>query len=357
MSDSQDKSEQATPFKQAEARKKGQVAKSQELLTFAMLLVFVLSFAMLAQPLASALLHESRYWLLHADVLAASLGQLPTAIGLSLQPIVHLLLPLAVALMLVGILVNLLFSGPTLSFTPLSPDGKRLSPLAGFKRIFSRRLLVDLLKTLIKGALFALVLYHLLFSLLPVLLSGAGLLPAMLPVSGKQLFMQLAFALLLVMAAAAVFDAWYARREHARQLRMSKQDVREEHHRREGNPEVRAQRRRAQSELVRKLQALGQVRHADVVVVNPTHYAIALQYRPGSMPAPKVLAKGRGVLARRIRQLAQQHAVPIWTGPALARQLFAQADLDAAIPEAAQEGVAQVYRWVISRPGNQVVSP
>lgn len=354
--DQQEKSEQATPFKLDEARKKGQVARSQELLSFMMLLSFLLVLSAIVGELCGVLATHAHWWLGNAATLGKDWGNLLAQGSHSLRQLLDTLMPLVGALVLVAILTNLVFNGPVFSLAPLKPDFKRLHPVQGLKRMFSRRMLVELLKVLAKGMLFSLVLYYLFRSLLPALLDLATLAPLALPPAMQDLLLQVGFAVLVVMAAAMLFDIWYARRDFARQMRMSRREVKDEHRRREGDPEIRSRRRQTQQELLQKAAALGKVREADVIVTNPTHYAIALQYRPASMRAPVVVAMGRGLLALRIRSLARKHQVPVLRRPALARSLHALARLDAAIPDITQNEVAQVYRWIISLPGNKVMT-
>lgn len=357
MSDQQDKSEEATPYKLEEARKKGQVPRSPDLLSFAMILTFLMVFSAIAAPLASVIAAHTHWWLGNAGQLGTSFGYLGEQGAYSVRQVVYAFLPLIGALVLVAVLTNLLFSGPVFSAFVIKPDFKRLNPIQGLKRIFSRRMFVELLKVLVKGGLFALVLYYLFQSLLPRLLGMATVSPMELPLAGKQLLMQLGFTVLSIMAAAALFDVWYSRREFGRQMRMSKRETKDEHKRREGDPEVRSKRKGIQQDLLKKASALGQVKDADVIITNPTHYAVALQYRPATMLAPRVLAIGRGFHALRICQMARKHQVPILRRPPLARTLHALARVDSAIPDITQSDVARVYRWVIALPGNKVLSP
>lgn len=356
MSDQQDKSEEATPHKLEEARKKGQVPRSQDLLSLVMVLTFLAVFSATAYQLAGVIAAHTHWWLGNAGQLGSGWGYLGEQGGYSLRQITYALLPLIAALVLVAVLTNLIFSGPVFSTTALKPDFKRLNPVAGLKRVFSRRMFVELIKVLVKGLLFTLVLYYLFQSLMPQLLSLATISPLSLPQTGKQLLMQLGFTLLTVMAAAALFDIWYSRREFSRQMRMSKRELTDEHRRREGDPHIRSKRKGIQQELMSKAAALGQVKDADVIITNPTHYAVALQYRPVSMRAPVVLAMGRGLQARRICQVARQHGVPVLRRPPLARALHALARVDAAIPDITQTDVARVYRWIIALPGNKVLA-
>ncbi len=355
--DQQEKSEQATPFKLDEARKKGQVARSPELLSFMMLLSFLFVISATVRELCGVIATHSHWWLGNAASLGQDWGNASAQGSHSLRHLLDALMPLLGALVLVAILTNLIFNGPVFSLIPIKPDFKRLHPVQGLKRMFSRRMLVELLKVLAKGVLFSLALYYLFLGLLRELLDLATLAPLALPPAMHGLLMQVGFAVLMVMAAAMLFDIWYSRRDFARQMRMSRREVKDEHRRREGDPEVRSRRRQSQQELLQKTAALGKVKDADVIITNPTHYAVALQYRPASMRAPVVVAMGRGLLALRIRGLARKHQVPVLRRPGLARSLHALAQLDAAIPDITQDEVARVYRWIISVPGNKVMTP
>lgn len=356
MSDQQDKTEQATPFKLEEARKKGQVARSPELLTFVMVLAFLVVFSGSVYQLAAVLHLHAHWWLGHADQIASSWGYLVGQGGASLRPLFYALMPLVAALMLMAVLTNLIFNGPVFSLAPIKPDFKRLNPIAGLKRMFSRKMFVELMKVLVKGVLFGLVLYAMAKTLAPRLLELAFISPLSLPEMGKSLLLRLGFAILLVMALAALFDMWYSRKDFGRQMRMSQREVKDEHKRREGDPHVRAKRKQAQQELLRKASTVSKAGDADVVVTNPTHYAVALQYRPATMQAPIVLAMGRGFLAQRIISEARRKGVPVLRRPPLARLLHSMAVLNAPIPEVTQIDVARVYRWILAIPGNKVMT-
>lgn len=356
MTDTQDRSERASPYKLDEARKKGQVARSPEMQSFVMIATFLAVFAASAWGVARVIAEHAFWWLGQADQLGRHPGYLMSQVQHSSSQIVSALLPLFGALFCMAISGNLLVNGFVMSAEPLKPDFQRLNPVAGLRRMWSRRVLVETVKILAKGLMFALAFYYLLQGLMPRLLHTATLSLVSLPEVGRQLLITMGYALLLVMAAAAVFDFWYTRQEFARQMRMSLREVKEEYKHREGDPQIRAKQKSAQQSLLRKSAALSAVGNADVIVTNPTHYAVALQYRPASMVSPVVLAMGRGQLAHRIMALARQQGVPILRRPALARLLHALGDVDQPIPLASQADVASVYRWVIAIPGNKVLT-
>lgn len=355
MSDQQDKSEQASPFKQQEARRKGQVPRSQDFLTCAMLIAFFASFSAGIHRLAATIAAHGHWWLGHAAQLRSQWGALADEASFSVHEICSALLPLLAALVVTAVVANLLFSGPVFSLAPIKPDFKRLHPVAGLKKIFSKKMLVEFFKVLIKGGLFAITLYVVGRGQVQAILNMVNVAPSAVGDAAEHLFMRLGLSLVAVMLVVALFDMWFARRDYAQQLRMSKREVKDEYRRREGDPEIRSRRRGIQQQLLKKAQALGKVREADVVVVNPVHYSVALQYRPSLMRAPIVIAAGRGVQAWRINQVARRHGVPILRRPPLARALHALARTGAAVPPSTQDDVAKVYRWVIALPGNKVL--
>ncbi|MEH6541748.1 EscU/YscU/HrcU family type III secretion system export apparatus switch protein [Halopseudomonas sp.] len=356
MADQQEKTEEASSFKLQEARKKGQVARSQELLSFAMVFAFVIAFSATAGSVATVVATHTHWWLLNANNLAVGWGGAFAQGGASLARLAYAFSPVVAALVVVAILTNLIFNGPVFSSAPLKPDFKRLNPIQGLKKIFSRRMLVDLLKVLIKGLLFGVALYAAFESILGPVLDLGTLSPRALPEVAKNLFVKIGIAILVVMAIAALFDIWYSRKEFGRQMRMSKHEQKEEYRRREGDPEIRSRRKAAQQEMMKNASALGSVKDADVVIVNPTHFAVALQFRPSVMNAPVVLAMGRDAFAKKICEVARGNRVPIMHRPPLARALHALSSVGGPIPDVMQRDVAKVYRWVIALPGNKVVN-
>lgn len=356
MSDAQEKTEEASQHKLDESRKKGMVPHSADLMSLAVLAAFLLALAATGAGVARTLAVHSRWWLENAALLAVSPGQMLGAGGFSLQAVLYALLPMVAAIVLLAILMNLLFSGFVFSTQPLKPDFKRLHPKQGLKKIFSRRMLIELAKVLVKGLLFAAVLYLLAQQLVHQLLAqplGAAM---ALPAQFSVLLVRVGVAALAVMAVAAALDMWLSRKEFARQMRMSRHETKEEHKHREGDPEIKARRRSAQQSLLQKLVALAKVKDADVILTNPTHVAVALQFRSKHMAVPVVLSLGKGMLAAQICRLARRHRVPILQRPPLARALYRHGGLNHPIPLQTENEVVDVYRWVVAQPGNKVMA-
>ena len=163
-------------------------------------------------------------------------------------------------------------------------------------------------------------------------------------------------AMLIVFLISAIFDLWYSKLDFSKQMKMSQRDVKDEHKKREGNPEVKAKIKRNQSELLAKLSNVQNIKDADVILTNPTHVAVALKYRPNSMAVPIVLTKGRGMIAKIITRQARKHNIPIMRKITLARALERKVKVGAPVSNEEHQEVAKIYNWVVSLPNNKVFS-
>lgn len=337
-----DRSEPASPFKQQEARRRGSVAKSLELNSlFAVLallvVVYLRGLAMVRQQLQldAGLLSQAHQ--LSFDAMAVA-RWLPALLLAALE----LVLPLFLLVVVVAILGTMVQTGPVFSLHPLKPDVDRLNPVSGLKRLFSLKLLFELGKSLVKLALFAGVIYLLLRQLLPQLMALLLTDPQAYLRLGHGWVSGIIFKLTLVLALVALVDVAYTRWSFADKLKMSRREVKQELKQREGDPQVRARIRELQRELVKRAKAIRRLPEADVLITNPTHLAVALVYRRDTMAAPQVLAKGAGEFAAHMRTLATRHRVPVIENPPLARELFAQVDIDQPVPEQAFPRVARI---------------
>lgn len=349
----QDKSEQATPYKLAEARRRGQVSKSPEVTTLVLLAGFTVILLATCDNIAHAFVQRSRWILLQAGNVQINRLNIVDWLSHAAAPICFALSPLLIALLVLAILVNIVQTGPILSSEPLKPDFTRLNPVTGLKRLFSIRVAFEIFKTLCKLGIAALTVYVGTRYYLNRIRTFATLDTAHVPPVVMHLLGTVAFTLLALFALVAALDVFFTRFEYGKKMRMSRRELKDEHRRREGDPEIRSRRRRLQQEHLKRARATRRVRDADVIIVNPTHYAVALKYEPLTMPAPRVLALGAGHLAARIRQLALRHSVPIVRNPRLARALFKQCTLDGFIPAASYSDVAPLYRWLRSLPIDQ----
>lgn len=341
----QDRSEAATPFKLQEARKRGSVAKSVD--TSALLVLataaFVLHFS--ASGIVDRQLGMYAGLLSGAHGMSFALDDIPVYLVRILSECLLTLLPLLLPVVGIALLGNFVQTGPVFSFFPLKPDLDRINPVSGFRRLFSMRLLVEGVKTVIKCALFAAVLYAVVVDALPVLLQTLSM-PA--PAAARVLHSgasTLVFRLTLVLLLIAAIDAVYSRWDFSKRMRMSRRDIRDEIKRREGDPRVKSRLRELQREAVKRAASLGRVKDADVLITNPVHLAVAIRYARAEQDAPVVVAKGAGFLAARMRAVARRHRVPVMENRRLARALFHRVALDRAVPAEHYVAIARILLW------------
>jgi flagellar biosynthetic protein FlhB len=347
MSDEgQDKSQAATPHKLREAQKRGQVAKSLEA-NYAAILAVLAGVCFAAGPamgqrvlgLAQRTFNQAGRSDWASDNIASWLAQL---LGAGIEA----LLPLLLALALAAIAVNVAQVGGVFSFDPVTPDFTKLNPAKGFERLFSLRLLYDALRSVMKLTLLSLVAYGAVNHVMPDLLK-LGYIDAR---SHAALVMgdvgALLFKLFLAVLLIALIDLIYTRWDFAKKMRMSHRDITDEHKQKEGDPRIRSRLRQLRNEMLKQARSVRKVPEADVLITNPTHLAIALSYRHGEMPAPKLLAKGSGELALRMRTIAREHNIPVVENKPLARALFKRGDADQYVPEDLYPRVAKILIWV-----------
>jgi flagellar biosynthetic protein FlhB len=333
----EERTEQATPRKRQEARRKGQVARSAEVNAACIFLAFVLVMPLVLRWSGERLLLTVQHGLMAAGTLRPSEAVLWSALAL-LTPIMGLAL-------LTAFVVNLIQVGFTLSPYPLQPDLNRIDPVKGFQRLFSLRALVELLKALLKFGLIAFVAWRTLQSELDELMATARMpLPdALAPIGNTLYLVGLRVGILWLFL--ALLDYLYQRWEFEKSLRMSRYELKEEFRQTEGDPHVRVRQRQRMQQIARA-RMIQDVRRADVVITNPVTYAVALRYDRASMRAPRVMAKGRGWLAERIREEALRWHVPIVPNPPLARSLYTQVEVGQEIPVALYQAVAEVLAYV-----------
>lgn len=342
---SQEKTEQPTPKRLREAREKGQVANSRDLNTTLVLLGGAGALLVMGGPMIARIEELFRRSLvLERDVIFDP-GQLHVLLELRITEAIVTLLPLFVVLMAVAVAGPIVMGGGRPSGKALAPKWNKLDPVKGLKRIFSWQGLMELGKTLAKFTLIAGIAALLLWQLSGALM-GLGFqgLDKGLAHAGHMVgwtFLMLAASLALIAMVDVPFQLW----NHQKQLRMTKQEIRDEFKETEGKPEVKSKIRQTQTEIARR-RMMAEVPKADVVVTNPTHYAVALRYDQQGMGAPRVVAKGADLVAAEIRELARSAHVPLFPAPPLARALYFSTKLDQEIPAGLYVAVAQVLAYV-----------
>jgi flagellar biosynthesis protein FlhB len=258
-----------------------------------------------------------------------------------------MMLPLFGTLAVVGVVGNMMQSGLILSFKPVIPDFSKVNPLSGLKRIIGKRSMMEFAKSLMKLGIVGFIVYQSFQDkyLQIVTLTGSDLRAAINEIGqvGLDILLKAGFALLAV----AALDYAYQRWEYMRNIRMTKQEVKEEVRQSEGDPHIRSKIRSQQRQMAarRMMQA---VPAADVILTNPTHLAVALQYRPESMNSPKVIAKGELLVAERIKKIAREHGVPVLENKPLAQALYKAVEIGQEIPPALYHAVAEVLAFIFS---------
>ncbi len=343
--DGQEKTEEATPKRLEEARQKGQVPRSRELTTMSMLLMAAVSMSVLGRHMVEQLgqiMHQSLeieraklfdHWAV-IDLFGSALGQA----GLVISPFLLVMLVTAFAAPIA--LGGWSFSAEALAFKP-----DKLNPLQGMKRIFAVRGLVELIKSLAKFMLIGSVGAGLLWHYLPELMGlGRESIETGLAHTGSILsksFIVLSASLLLIAAVDVPFQLW----DHAKNLKMTRQEVRDEHKNAEGKPEVKSRIRQMQRDIAQR-RMMEQIPKADVIITNPTHYAVALRYDAAKMCAPVVVAKGVELIASQIRTVAVANKVPLYEAPPLARALYYSTEINHEVPAGLYLAVAQILAYV-----------
>jgi len=348
--ESEDKSEQPTDRKLDNARKEGQVATSIEVRTWAGLMGTLVVVALMAGPLA----HDLNAVMLpfierpHAiDMSPGGLGRVLTDV--TIHTLLLLLIPLAL-LLVFGVVAVVAQNG--LMFVPkrIMPDFNKINPMKGLERLFSMNNLVEFLKSLFKVSTVGIVVFVVLSGRLDDYVGLAALdLPTILDYMRRQILHMMVIAMLLVTALAAA-DWAYQRWTFTQKMKMTKQEVKDEHKQTEGDPMIKGRLRNLRMQRARS-RMMSAVPGADVVVTNPTHYAVALKYDMETMGAPRLVAKGADLIAKRIRELAEEHKIPLVENPPLARALFATVDIDEEIPPEHYKAVAEVIGYVMKLKG------
>lgn len=342
--DSGEKTEEPTPHKLQEARKKGQVAKSKDLTSAILLMV---SFFMLRSS-------SVRIWESFTKFSYQIYNQIPLEFNQSvagailfevLKVIAVVLAPILGANFVTALVVELLQTGFMLSLGPLEPKLEKLNPIEGMKRYFTLKQYIDLLKSVLKMAVVILLIVGVLKEdFFYVIISSQLELWQVMGVTGG-IAMKIVTRVGLFYLCIAVFDYFYQKFEFTKSLKMSKKEIKDEYKRLEGDPLVKQRQRDTQRQMAQSRQ-MGAVPNADVVVTNPVHLAIAISYKPNEMKAPRVLAKGKRLVAQEIRRMATENQIPIIENPPLTRALFPLVDVDDEIPVEFYKAVAEILAFV-----------
>ncbi|MSO76776.1 MAG: flagellar biosynthesis protein FlhB [Alphaproteobacteria bacterium] len=355
MADEQDdaeKTEEPSQRRLDQARDKGQVIASKEVNNWFILLAATVVTIMIAPNMARDLARIMVPFLDHphllradADGLARLLPELLGEVGLALALPILAILAAAAA----GPLIQ---HGLLVSIETMKPKFEKVSPFAGIKRLFSMRALVEFCKSMVKVSVVAGAAFYMMRPAMDRAETIAGLEAGPLLAELAHVAGRLLIGVFAAMTAIAALDYFFQRFQHQKQLRMSRQDVKDEYKETEGDPFIKQRVRQIRMDRARR-RMMAAVPKADVIITNPTHYAIALRYVQDQMAAPRVVAKGVDFLAQRIREVGAEHGVPTIENPPLARALYAAVDIDAEIPAEHYRAVAEIISYVWGLKGRQ----
>ena len=327
------------------AREDGNIAKSQDLNAGLTLMVALFAMMMLGQGVLENLLDSGRYYFSNMAELAADPYAIQSIAAGALYFVAASTLPFMVTMLIFGLTFNLLQVGFLYTTKPMTPKFSRIDPIAGTKRYFSLRTFVELLKSLFKLGAAVVVVWFTMRSRTGELLSLMGMTPWGLLPAIATLVITIWWRIALVMILIGIVDYAYQRWQHGKDLMMTQHEAKQETKELEGDPQIKRRVRQIQRQLATQ-RMMVDVPEADVVITNPTHYAIAIRYAHGDMETPLVVAKGMRLVAEQIREIAVENDVPIVQRPELARALYKGVEIGQPISEDLFRAVAEVLSFV-----------
>ena len=340
------KTEKPTPRKLSNARKEGMVAKSSDMTSAIVSIAMLCLLAWYGNTASQYLMRLMRNYFSHPDNLTTS--TLPVTFQNVITHMCIVILPFLLTPMIAGIAMNLFQVKPMITFDAIKPKFKKINPLQGIKRLVSQRSLIELAKGLIKLVFVGTVAYWNVSGRISQLMNASQMSFLQAWELVYQIVLSCIFAICIAMLCIGAADWFYQKWQFMKQMRMTKQEVKDEMRNMEGNPEVK-QKIKANGRQIATRRIIEQVKFADVILINPTHYSVALQYDPDIAPAPRVVAKGTDHLALRIREEAKTYGIPLYENPPLARQLYAMVEMDHLIPPELFIAVAEVLAFVFQK--------
>ena len=341
----QEKTEQPTPKRRQEAREKGQVAKSQEVTSVTILLACLILFYFNAEIMVGKMMEMTRWILGESGSFIIDSNTIQPLVQTLVYKMFSILAPLLLMVICVAISVNVMQVGFILSSESIQPKLSKINPISGFQRLFSMKSLVELIKNIVKISAVGFIGYITVKGEMTNLISLGSLNAwGVLEYIGKvasKVILRTCWVLIVLALLDYIFQKW----DFEKNLKMSKQDVKDEFKQSEGDPLIKSRIRRLQIESARK-RMMASVPEADVVITNPTHFAVALKYDQTKMAAPKVCAKGRGYIAEKIKDIAGKNNVPIIENKPLAQVLYKIVDVDEMIPANLYKAVAEVLAYI-----------
>jgi type III secretion protein U len=340
-----EKTEQATPKKLRDARKKGQVAKSQD---FPSAFTFVVSIATVL--VGAGYIYEvlASYMISLFKMISGNIDLQNRATGIFTETILVIFnasFPVLVVTSLVGLLIHFLTVGPVFSIEAMKPDLKRLNPVTNIKNLFKFKTLFELLKSILKitGAL--ILIYSVMWNSLTEIVSTA----ALSVVGSAHVFVDFLVKVIIRIGifflAIAIFDLIFQRRTFSKEMMMEKFEVKQEYRDTEGDPQMKSRRRQTAQEIAYQ-EGVQSIKRAKAVITNPTHIAVAIEYDPNTQPAPRILTMGKELIADTIIRIAQELGIPIMRNVTLAQTLFEKGKISEYVPEETYQAIAEILRWL-----------
>ncbi|MBU0518962.1 flagellar biosynthesis protein FlhB [bacterium] len=341
----QEKTEEPTAKRKSESRKDGNVAKSMEINSTLVLLTGMVALTVFGGFMLTQMLTVDRFLFSQIGQIEITTGTLRGYLFSGSKVLLTILLPVMLPIAVIGIVANILQFGFLFTFKAIKPKFDKLNPISGLKKMFSKNSLVQLVKNLVKVTVIGWVGY----------LVISGLTDDMIPLMDQspwaiflwicQGTMKIGFYTIIALLMVSLLDLKYTRWEHHEKLKMTKQEVKDEARQSDGDPKVKAKIKQIQFKTALQ-RMMKNVHIADVVITNPTHVAVALKYDSETMTAPQVVAKGKRLIAMRIREIAAEHDIPIMEEPPLARALYKSADVGQQIPGNLYQAVAEILAYV-----------
>ena len=345
-SNQQERTEQATPKRKEDARKKGNVAKSVEISSTAIILVSLLFFYFGGSYMLNLMKYYSQLIFENIGSVALNANNLQGYLQIAAIGFFRVSAPFAVTIMAVGFIANYAQVGPLFTLEPLTPKFSKINPLSGMKRVlFSRKAFVELIKNILKITVVGLIAYYSIKGqiqdYIPLMDQSAAQLIAYVGRETFALGLKISIALVLM----AILDFMFQKFDYAKSIRMTKQEIKEEMKQMEGDPLIKARIRSIQRETSRR-RMMDEIPEADIIITNPVEIAVALKYSPKDMESPKVVGKGRKKVAEKIRKIAIEHNIPIVEDKPLAWAIFKAVKIGDFIPEDLFHAVAEILAYV-----------
>lgn len=351
--DDSQKTEDPTPKRLQEMRDKGQVVMSREINNWAILFVGTIIFLLLGPWLFSKMIMVLRVYISSPHLIPADgIGLHQFIIDTFINVGLYLVLP-AIFLIVAAIAAPFAQIGPLFSAETIKPKLEKISIIKGFSRLFSMRSITEFLKGIAKIVVVGFIAMLILWPFIQTSSLHIGQNVMYMMEISRVLMLKIMLGILAFLFFVAVMDYLYQRHEHLKKAKMSRKEIRDEYKQTEGDPLIKGKLRQIRQERARQ-RIMTAVPNADVVITNPTHFAVALKYDPDKMNAPIMVAKGQDLVAQKIREIAKEHKIPIMENKPLARALYAAMDIDDEIPPEHYKAVADVISYVFKLKGKKV---